>query len=115
MTDTQLERDPAAHAVADHVRPVDAQGVQQADDPACEESGVVRRERLVGVAESGEVERDRPPIGRESGDRREKRDLRAAKPVEHHHRPPDAGLHRGDPAVSRAHAREFEATLVLGS
>ena len=53
MAQAELERDAPAHAVADHVRALDAERVHQLDDRAREERRVIARaERLVRVAEA---------------------------------------------------------------
>ena len=53
MAHPDLERDAPPEAVADQVRALDVERVEQVDDDRSEVPGVVgRRQRLVGIAES---------------------------------------------------------------
>ena len=61
-------------------------------------------ERLVGVAEPGEVDRDRVVVGRQRADRRQERRLRRPEAVEHDHRLAGPRLHHREREAGRLHA-----------
>ena len=59
LAQPDFERDASAEAVADHVNAVELEGIEQIDAGGSEESRVVGcADRLVGVAEAWQVERD---------------------------------------------------------
>ena len=69
MQERELDRHPTAHAVADQVRALDPELVEQRDHAVGEVGRVVGGyERLVGVAEPGQVEREHPVAIGERGD-----------------------------------------------
>ena len=77
-----LQRDPAAHAVPGEVGAIQLQRVQQVDHPAAEPWRVVgRADRLVGLAEAGQVDRnDAVALRRQGRQRGEERGLRPPRP-----------------------------------
>src|SRR4051794_31846378 len=81
--DADLDCDAPAHAVADDVRRPEVEGVDERLHPAREEAGVIGSgERLVRVAEAGQVEGDRPvALRRQSRDGREELGLARAEAV----------------------------------
>jgi hypothetical protein len=72
VTQGDLQRDPSAEAVADHVHTVQSERVEQIDAGTGEESSVVgSADRLVGVAEPGQVDGDDAKLTGEGSDRRQ--------------------------------------------
>ena len=100
-----LERDPAAHRVADQVGAVDRQRVHEAQHVAGEELGVVgSAERLGGGAEAGQVDRVHRVLGRQRGDGLIEGALGAAEAVDQDHvLLAAAGGEAGDPRPAHPH------------
>ena len=87
MEQRELDRDPAAHTVADQVGALDLELVEQGDHAVGEVGRVVGCDkRLVGVTEPGQVERDHPVAIGERGDGGQEGGLRAPRPVDADHR-----------------------------
>ena len=84
MGEPELDRDPAAHAVAGEAGALEAELVEHLDHDAGEPGGVEGSVvRLVGVTEAGQIDRDDPVAGRrQSGDRGQERGFGAAEAVQ---------------------------------
>ena len=95
-----LDRDPAAHRVADQVGALDPDGVHVAAHRGREPGRVVAAaRRLGGAAEAGQVDRVHGVLGRQRGDRLEERGLVRAEAVQADHLlGPVAGDQGRDPA-----------------
>ena len=111
MAQAHFDRHPAAHAVADQVRGVDLQRVEQGHDGVGEERGVIGgADRLDRVAEPRQVDGDRPMPTSQRADRGQKRRLGGPQAVEENHRIPAAGFGHGDPADRRAQVMDAQPT-----
>ena len=113
-----LDRHPSAHAVARDVRALDAECVHRGECGAREPGRVVRRaDRLVRLAESGQVDRDDAIAVGQRGDGGQEGGLRAAEPVEADDRlgPGARGEHGDLPESARAHHVELEPPRLLGA
>ena len=113
-----LDRHPAAHAVAGDVRALDAERVHGGEHRAREPGRVVGcADRLVGLAEAGQVERHDPVAVGQRGHRREERRLRPAEAVQAHDRlaPGPGGEHRDRAEPARADGVELEPAALVGA
>ena len=111
IQEPDLQRDAPAKAVADQMNPLELERVEQCDDSAGEEASVVARaDRLVGVAEPGEVERDHAIAGAQRGHGGQERSLGAAQPVYGHQRRAAPGLQRRDSSATSGDHPELQAS-----
>ena len=114
LAQPDLERDAAAHRVADQVRALDPQRVHDPERRAGEERRAVAGQRgLAGAAEARQVERMHAVGAAERGGGVEERRLRRAQAVQQQHVGPLAHGERRD-AACRARARRRGCARAAG-
>ena len=89
----ELEGHAAAHRIADHEGAVEGDGVEEARAPPREERRPEPPQRLVRLAESGQVGDEHVVVARQIPHHRKERRARRTEPVQEHD--------RGHPALSR--------------
>jgi len=114
VLEAELQRDAAAHAVADHVRTLDLERIERGGSRPGEERRVVGgAERHRGVAEAGQVDRDRAEVARERGDGGEEGRLGGAQAVQQQHGIAAARMQRRDLTQLGAHAPQRQPLRAL--
>ena len=94
ILEPDLQRDTPTKAVADQMSPVELECVEQVANGARKEASVVARaDRLVGVAEAWEVDRDHAEASTQRSHGGDERRLSAAEPMESHDRLAAPGFH----------------------